>query len=66
MNEPLNTLRNALQKHVEGTNDTFYNVAKKMDISVQALYKFRKGDGLHADSAIKLMKHLNLEIKDLK
>ena len=66
MNDPLNKLRNALQKHVESTDDTFFNVAKKMNISVQALYKFRKGDGLHAESALKLMNYLNITLEDLK
>lgn len=66
MDNALNKLRNKLQKHVDTTGDTFYNVAKKMDISVQALYKFRKGDGLHAESALKLISYLDLKIEDLK
>lgn len=66
MKNALNKLRKKLETHVDSTDTTYYAVAKEMNISIQALYDFRKGGGLHAESALKLMNHLNITLEDLK
>lgn len=62
-----NKLRTALHNHVKDSNESFYKVAQETGISHQIIYNFRDGNGgLNGENTVKLMKHLNLEIKDLK
>ena len=61
------SLRNALQKHIDDTNGSWYNVSKETGLSHQLLYNFRKdGKGITFDNAIKLMNYLNITLEELK